>query len=136
MKELLIDAKVLLRFLTQDDPKQSPAAVALFESAEHGEIILHIDALAIAESIYVLSRQFRRTRVEIADKIKETLQTPGVRTSDYSLVQDALKRFAAVNVDFSDAWLAARAAESGRAVASFDRDLDKFEDVERMEPEE
>jgi hypothetical protein len=31
-------------------------------------------------------------------------------------------------------WLAARAAHLGNGVASFDRDLDQFKDVRRIEP--
>jgi predicted nucleic acid-binding protein len=42
--------------------------------------------------------------------------------------------FAACNVDFADAWLAARASHLRRPVASFDRDLDKFKDIKRFEP--
>lgn len=46
-----------------------------------------------------------------------------------------LRRFAGAKVDFSDAWLAAHAAHLGFGVASFDRDLDKFKDIQRMEPD-
>ena len=48
MKELLLDANVLVRFLVQDDAVQSPAATALLEAAERQECRLHLDGLAIA----------------------------------------------------------------------------------------
>src|ERR1022692_4491553 len=50
MTEFLLDANVLVRFLVQDDPKQSAAATALFEKAERREVLLHLDALAVAET--------------------------------------------------------------------------------------
>jgi predicted nucleic acid-binding protein len=62
------------------------------------------------------------------------IQNAGVETSEQEIVTDALQRFGAVNVDFPDAWLAARAAQLGRQVASFDRDFDKFKDIRRFEP--
>jgi len=45
-----------------------------------------------------------------------------------------LERLRGTNVGFADAFLAAGGAEENVAVASFDRDLDKFPDVKRFEP--
>jgi predicted nucleic acid-binding protein len=134
MKELLLDANVLVRFLVQDDPKQSKAATALFEKAERGDVLLHLDALAVAETVYVLMGRYERNRTEIATVLLAIIQNAGVETLDANTVTDALQRFGGANVDFSDAWLAARAAQLGHAVVSFDRDLDKFKDIKRFEP--
>ncbi len=134
MKEYLLDANVLVRFLVQDDVKQSAAATALFEKAERHEVRLHLDSLIVAESVYVLMGRYRRTRAEVASVLLAIVQNAGVETMDEGTVSDALHRFAAINVDFSDAWLAARAAQLDHPVASFDRDLDKFKDIKRQEP--
>lgn len=134
MKELLLDANVLVRFLVQDDPKQSAAATALFEKAERGEALLHLDALAVAESACVLIGRYGRNRTEVVTVLLAIVQNAGVKTQDADAVTDALQRFASRNVDFPDAWLAARAAQLGRPVASFDRDFDKFKDIQRFDP--
>ena len=134
MKELLLDANVLVRFLVQDDALQSPAATALLESADRQECRLHLDGLAIAESVYVLVGHYRRNRKDVVGALLTLIQSSGVITADADVVSDALRRFASVNVDFADAWLAARAAQLGHGVASFDRDLDKFRDIRRFEP--
>ena len=134
MKELLLDANVLVRFLVQDDPQQSPAATALFERAERREFLLHLDSLTVAEVLYVLVGRYRRSRIDVASALLTIIHNTGVETADAGLVTDALQRFAATDVDFADAWLAARAAQVGHAVASFDRDLDKFKDIRRFEP--
>ena len=134
MTELLLDANVLVRFLVQDDPQQGSAATALFESAERREFRLHLDSLAVAESVYVLVGRYRRSRTEVVDTLLTVIDNAGVETAEAEIVIDALKRFAAKNVDFADAWLAARAAHVGYGVASFDRDLDKFKDIRRIEP--
>jgi predicted nucleic-acid-binding protein len=134
MKEFLLDANVLVRFFVQDDPKQSPAATALFEKAERREVLLHLDALAVAETVYVLIGRCGRSRTEIVDVLLAIIQNAGIEVMEEEIVTDALQRFAAFNVDFSDAWLAARSDQLRRPVASFDRDLDKFKDIKRFEP--
>ena len=134
MKELLLDANVLVRFLVQDDPKQSPATTALFEKAERREITLHLDGLVVAEVVYVLIGRYGRSRAEVVNTLLAVIQNAGVETLEEHIVADALHRFGALNVDFADAWLAARSAHSSRAVVSFDRDFDKFKDIKRVEP--
>jgi predicted nucleic-acid-binding protein len=134
MKELLLDANVIVRFLVQDDARQSPAATALLEAAERQECRLHLDGLAVAESVYVLVGHYRRNKKDVVDALLTLIQHAGVVTADDAVVTGALQRFAAVNVDFADAWLAASAAQLGHGVASFDRDLDKFRDIRRFEP--
>jgi predicted nucleic acid-binding protein len=135
MKELLLDANVLVRLLVQDDPGQGAAATALFEKAERREVALLVDALMVAEVVYVLMGPYRRSRTEVVQVLLALLQNAGVETMDKAVVTDALQRFAAFNVDFSDAWMAARAAQLDRPVASFDRDFDKFKDIRRFQPE-
>jgi len=134
MKEFLLDANVLVRFLVQDDPKQSSAATALFEKAERREVLLHLDALVVAETVYVLIGRYGRSRTEVVNVLLALIQNAGIETMEEESLTDALHRFAAFNVDFSDAWLASRSAQLHRPVASFDRDLDKFKDIKRFEP--
>ena len=45
-----------------------------------------------------------------------------------------LERLRATNAGFADAFLAAGGTEENVAITSFDRDLDKFQDVQRFEP--
>lgn len=134
MKEYLLDANVLVRFLVQDDPKQSPAATDLFEKAERRELLLHLDSLAVAEAVYVLTGRYGRTRTEVANVLLALIRNAGIETVEADVVVDALERFGSTSVDFADAWLAARAAEKKLDVVSFDRDLDKFRDIRRFEP--
>ncbi|HEY3862570.1 MAG TPA: PIN domain-containing protein [Verrucomicrobiae bacterium] len=134
MNEYLLDANVLVRFLVQDDAKQSAAATALFEKADRREIALHLDGLAVAEAVYVLIGRYGLARSDVANVLLAIVQNAGVETAEAGMVADALQRFAAANVDFADAWLAARAAVIGHPVASFDRDFDKFKDIRRFEP--
>jgi predicted nucleic acid-binding protein len=131
---LLLDANMLVRFLVQDDPRQSAAATALLEKAERREVALMLEAMVVAEVVCVLLGRYGRSRGEVSSVLLSIIQNVGVDTLERDVVTDALQRFAAVNVDFSDAWMAARAAQLDHAVASFDRDFDKFKDIRRFEP--
>ena len=134
MRELILDANVLVRFLVQDVPQQAKAAKKLVEQAESGALLLVVDPMIIAETVYVLTSFYKKPRETVADALMAFVQSDGVSVADESRLVDALRRFQRSSVDFADAWLAATAAETHREVASFDRDLDRFADVKRFEP--
>ena len=134
MKPLILDANVLVGFLVQDDAKQAAAAAKLMQDAQDGVYELQLDPMTIAEVVYVLTRPYKRGRVEVANLLLTIIRSSCVRAEREPELVDALLRFRDHAVDFSDAWLATKGAKSGHAVASFDRDLDKFKDVKRVEP--
>ncbi len=134
MRRLILDTNVLVRFLVQDDPKQSAGAAKLIGQAQTGDTELVLDRMVVTELVYVLMGYYKRTRVDVANTILAIVQSPFVQADDESLLIDALLRFRDHGVDFVDAWLAAKAAAVGLLVASFDRDLDKFKDMTRHEP--
>ena len=134
MKQFLLDANVIVRFMLQDEPKQASASVTLMEKAERGECLLHLDPLVVAEVIYVLVGVYSRNRVDVAKALLALIHNSGIETMEEHVVSDALLRFESSNVDFADAWLAARSLQAGFPVASFDRDFDKFKDIKRFEP--
>ena len=134
MRELILDANVLVRFLVQDVPEQAKAAAKLVALAESGDLVLVVDPMIIAETVYVLTSFYKRPREAVADALLSFVQAEGVAAVDPSRLVDALLRFKRTPVDFADAWLAAMSAGTNREVASFDRDLDRFADVKRYEP--
>jgi len=124
----------LLRFLRNDDPRQSPAAAKLFASAGNAKVHLSLSAVTVAEIFYVLPRAYRLTRADAAAKLIPLLQSAVLSVDNRRRVIDTLKRVATANVDFGDAYLAATAAEQGDPVASFDRDLQAFPDITTLVP--
>lgn len=129
MKRTHVDANVVLRFLRNDDPKQSPAAKRLLAAAQGGQAILILSAVTVAEIFYALRASYRVPRVEAAHLLISLLQGGVFELEDEKVVLDALARVARVNVDFGDAYLAARAAAAREPVATFDEDFRKFPDV-------
>ena len=130
-----LDANVVLRFLRNDDPSQSPAAARLFENAKAKKVRLSISAVTVAEAVYVLARVYRHTKPDAAAKLRPLIQSDAIDVDDRSRVLDALERVIRANVDFGDGYLAATAAEDSGSIASFDVDLKRFNDVRTVVPE-
>jgi predicted nucleic-acid-binding protein len=130
----LLDTNVLVRFFTGDDAGQSPKAKQLFAAAEDGKCALILLPWVVAETIYVLVGVYQLDRSQVADHLRQLIRSPGVTTEDRKCLLDALDRFEAKKVDFADALLVAESVARGVRPVSFDKDLDKFADVKRLEP--
>lgn len=130
----LVDTNVLLRFLSGQPVKQAEAAKRLFEAAAAGTVSLDVSPIIVAEAMYTLLSFYKVDRVEASSKLAALLRRRGVRLREADQVFGALERLQRTNVGFADAFLAAGGADEGVAIASFDRDLDKFNDVSRFEP--
>ncbi|OGV71397.1 MAG: hypothetical protein A3K19_01550 [Lentisphaerae bacterium RIFOXYB12_FULL_65_16] len=129
-----LDTNVLLRFLTGDDKQKASACAALFQRAATGEVDLFVSDVCIAELVWTLDSFYELPREEIADKLVAVANTPGFTFTDVHILLDATARYRQFNVDFADAYHAACAHAAGKKVCSYDRDFDRFGDVERVEP--
>jgi predicted nucleic-acid-binding protein len=135
VNKYLLDTNVLLRFLLDDHAELSEAAACLFQQAADGECLLILTDLGIAEAIWVLTSFYKLERQTVAESLAKMIVKAGIQCPTLEPTLDALARFKASNCDFFDCYLAAQAAASGVAVASFDKDLKKFEDVSLWEGE-
>lgn len=129
-----VDSNVLLRFLTGEPVEIFAAASAFIASAERGEVLLELSPLVLAETAFTLESFYRQPRKNVAATLLEFVKRSGVRLAEKERLIDALERVQKTGVHLVDAYLAASAAESKLPVASFDRDLDRFQDVTRFEP--
>jgi len=124
-----LDANVILRFLRNDDPKQSPVAARLFEKANGGTLRLFVTAVTINEVFFALASFYKLSHPDAARKLLPFVQAGAVEFEEEGCLVDALQRVISEGVDFGDAYLAASAARANDLVASFDRDLKKFKDI-------
>jgi len=106
----------------------------LVERADNGEVVLVVLPVIVAELIYTLESFYDMERKEVATKLLAFLQSRGIEAVESGRIVDALKRCRDRNAHFADAYLAASAVELENPIASFDRDFDKFKDVQRIEP--
>jgi predicted nucleic acid-binding protein len=121
MKRIVLDANVLLSYLTDRDLHQQEAASRLFDEAAEGEHALVLHQVAITEMVYVLRNIYRVEKIEIAAMIRDVLALPGIVVMDEIVWSLLLDLWPGRFNDFGDAALATVAID-GRydAVATFD----------------
>ncbi len=135
MKEALLDANVILRYLTKDPAPMAEAASKIFHDARNGRVSLRIGILTVAEVVWTLESFYGHPKKEIADTLTQFLSCEGLLVDDLNLLIEAFHLYAAHNVDFADAFLAATALRQGpRFVYSFDQHLDRINGITRLEP--
>jgi predicted nucleic acid-binding protein len=133
-KRRLIDTNLVIRHLVQDHEKHAAVAEKLFAACDRGEIIIVVLSVVLAECVFVLESFYQKPRAEIAVVLVKLITSPGVEIRDWPVHVDALRRYGGSKGHFVDCVLAASAVDQGVAVATFDRDFGKFEDV-RVEVE-
>jgi predicted nucleic acid-binding protein len=134
IKRQLVDTNVLIRFFTGEPAEMASRARRLIERADHGEVLLVLLPVILAETIYTLESFYEMDRKAVAATLLEFVQSRGIETQESARIIAALKRCHDNNAHFTDAYLAASAVELENPIASFDRDFDKFKEVQRIEP--
>jgi predicted nucleic acid-binding protein len=135
VKTAYIDTNVIVRFLTGDPPDMAQQAEVLFAAADHGEMILILDDIVLAETVWVLSSFYGHSTPDIARTLSELLAHEAIEAQDKEILVEALSLFADYHVDFADALVVARMRRRGiNEVFSFDSHFDRLPDVIRMEP--
>jgi predicted nucleic acid-binding protein len=126
MKEILVDANVLVSFLTDRDKDQQERAAELFLAAREREHSLILHSISISEAIYVLRNLYKLDPQEIADSIHQLLGLPGVTSVGEVAWTLVFERWPGVIPNLGDAILASVAAQARYdAVATFDNNLRK-----------
>jgi predicted nucleic-acid-binding protein len=112
-----LDTNVLVRYLVQDDPKQSRIATQLLETLT-GDEPGFISLVVLAEVVWVLVSLYCVDRNGVAEVLKSLLMTEQLRVESAELVWRAQRRYEASKADFSDALIleCAVAASCNRSV--------------------
>ena len=135
MVDGIIDANVLIRFLTKDDPEKAERTLRLFQKALSTAILYEVPSIVFAELVWVLDSYYGWPRSDIADKLAALLDMPPFYFPDRESLSQALHLYKTLNIDFIDAFLATSAlGSSSKRIYSFDKDFDRVPGVIRTEP--
>jgi len=117
-----LDTNVLVRYLAQDDPVQSPKATEIIEERLTEQDPGFISVVAMAETVWVLERLYQLPNMDTATAIERMLQ------ADVFVVESEQEVFAAMialkegHGAFADALIAALDAKAGcTSTITFDR---------------
>ncbi len=117
-----LDTNIIVRYLAQDDPAQSPKATQLIERRLTEHNAGFVSVVAIVETAWVLERAYGLTDVEIAAAIESMLQTDVLVLEHEQEVFTAMIALKSGLGSFADALIGALGMNAGCArTLSFDR---------------
>ena len=132
-----LDANVILRYLTRDDPKKAENCYELFQKVKRGEIELTTCEAVIAEVVYLLSSHslYNLPRDQICSLLLPIINLYGLKLPQKRFCIRALDIYASKNIDFEDALIFAHMEKRQiKEIYSYDSDFDKLEELRRLEP--
>ena len=117
-----LDTNVLVRYVAQDDAKQSPKATRLIESLS-ADAPGYVSIVSIIELVWVLTGCYKSTKGEICEVLETLLRTKEIVVAHADTVWKALRLFKEGKADFADCLIERSANEAGCSyTATFDRD--------------
>ncbi len=108
-----LDTNILVRYLTQDDPIQSPKAREIIERRLTEEKPGFVSIVAMVETVWVLERAYRLTPHEIVGAVERMLQTDVLVVENEQEVFTAMIALKDGQGSFADAVIAALGARMG-----------------------
>ena len=108
-----LDTNILVRYLTQDDPIQSPKAREVLERRLTEENTGFVSIVAMVETVWVLERSYGLTTDEIVGAVERVLQTDVLIVEDEQEVFTAMIALKEGQGSFADAMIAALGARMG-----------------------
>lgn len=96
-----LDTNVLVRYIMQDDLKQSPKATRLIESLSSDEPGF-VPLVAVVELVWVLSSSYGLNRDQVTEALDLLLRSKELVVDRADLVLQAQRRFAKGGADFAD----------------------------------
>jgi predicted nucleic-acid-binding protein len=117
-----LDTNVVIRYLTQDDPKQSPIATHLMEKTLSTDDPGFVSLVVLAEVVWVLVSLYSVDKAGVGEVVTGLLTTEQLRVESAELAWRAKRRYEASKADFSDALIAECAVAAGcKRSVTFDR---------------
>jgi predicted nucleic-acid-binding protein len=107
-----LDTNVLVRYIMQDDAKQSPKATKLIESLTV-DVPGFVAIVSVVELGWVLSSAYGLTREQLGQAFEALLRTKEIVVDRADHVLKALRVFQATSADFADCLIERAAASAG-----------------------
>lgn len=128
-----LDTNVLIRYLAQDEPRQSAAATRLMEKTLSAEEPGFVSLVALCEVAWVLAECYGADRERIRTVLQGLLESRQIVVESAEIAWRALRAWRGSAADFSDALIGeiALAAGAGK-VLTFDKAAAKLPSFELL----
>ena len=131
-----LDTNILARYLLDDIPDQTSRVKRLFHSAAQGDIQLFVPASVFVELAHLLHRRRSVPRPRVAAALLGIMRLQGLDIPDRNAIAAALDFWQSTGgLSFVDCYHLALTKELGMTqIYTFDKKMDRFPGVERIEP--
>ena len=131
-----LDTNILARYLLNDIPEHSERARNLLRSAARGEASLFLPTSVFVEIAHLMTRRRSVPRERAASTLMSVLRLEGIHVQDRETIANALAFWQSTGgLSFVDCYhLALTKALGMSRIYTFDRKMDRFPGVERIEP--
>ena len=97
-----LDTNILIRYLTKDDPKQSPQAVRFINRHCTQETPGFINCIVLCELVWVLESAYNYERSLISEVLNKILFTRQFKIENLPIVHRAVYAYSKDKIDFAD----------------------------------
>jgi predicted nucleic-acid-binding protein len=128
-----LDTIVLVRYFAQDDARQSAAARKLIDETLNRESPGFVNLVTLAETVWVLRRNFAARREELVEVVGGLLSSPNLQVERRAIVRRAVEAYGASGSDFADCLIRQLDDDAGCArTLTFDRKAVRLPGVELL----
>ena len=117
-----LDTNVIVRYIVQDDSRQSEQAVQLIETRLSTEQPGFISLMTLIETTWVLASCYQQNKKQIITILRQLTTTRQIQVERSDIAHRAIKGYEAGNGDFSDAVIYLINADNGcNETVTFDK---------------
>ncbi len=136
MMPSFIDSNILVYYFADNHPDNSPRCAALMDRLDRGEESTWCTSSVIMETAFVLERSLRVPRHLAARALAEFVSIPEISFDFRGIILDAIQLWEENGpLSLPDAYHLAFAKHQGLThIHTFDRKMNRYPGVERIEP--
>lgn len=108
-----LDTNVLVRYIMQDDAKQSPKATKIIEALDGVENSGYVTLVSIVELVWVLGTSYELTRAQVAQALDSLIRAKQLKIESADQMIRALRVFKIGKSDFADCLIERSANSAG-----------------------
>lgn len=117
---IALDTNVLVRYLAQDDARQSAIATRLIEETLSPSNRGFVSLVALIETVWVMESRYGADVLTVVNILDDLVDAASLEVQETQAVKVASRRYAQGGVDLHDCLIVSLAAECKAEVVSFD----------------
>lgn len=115
-----LDTNVLVRYIAQDDARQSAVATRFIEQTLGPANRGFVSLVALLEAVWVMESRYHAGAATIAGIVVDLLETASLEVQDSVAVRSAVDRYGRGGVDLHDCLIVSLAAQRKAKTVTFD----------------